>query len=326
MGERLPSTATYTSWISIGDRSETEGKWMLFYETAAEADDAWRVASRMFAKDQLPGVQRIVASTVKGARPGGNYVQLVYPIDDESAAQVGELIMERMDYTSSTGTLKYKHPTTPLNLECPRPGTMPVMQDAKVFCFDLETDGLLDKTRSNHHDLRMTAGVGIDHQGTRHDFVLLPGMDDEQHQKVLTDLAIQMDAADVIVIYNGRWFDLQILANYYSGDHIARWTQKLRDPFEYARRILGEWPKLNAMLTANGIDVKTADGIEAVAWWTEGKYDQVLEYCAADVSKLRDLVMMGNVLRCPAKRQPDKMFDLPWHDFPMCVAAKPVVV
>ena len=315
MGERLPSTSTYSNWISVGDRCENEGKWMLFYETADEADEAWRVSSGMFMADDLPGVQRIVASTIKGCKPGGQYVQLVYPSNHEAAQRVGELVVDRLKHRSSTGLIKYKHPSHHLSIQCPRPEVLPIPHEAKVFCFDLETDGLLDKTRSNHHELRMTVGVGIDHLGVRHDFVLLPGMDDAQQHKVMNELAHHMESADVIVIYNGRWFDLKILANYYSEDQIARWAHKLRDPFEYARRILGEWPKLNAMLTANGIDVKTGDGVEAVAWWQQGKYDQVLEYCAADVSKLRELIMIGETLRCPAKRQPDTMMSLPWHDF-----------
>jgi DEAD/DEAH box helicase domain-containing protein len=58
---------------------------------------------------------------------------------------------------------------------------------------------------------------------------------------------------------------------------------------------------------------KSADGLLAVQWWREGKYDQVIEYCKMDVKLTHDLwkfgkekgyvlfkhKQSGEILKCP---------------------------
>ncbi len=40
-------------------------------------------------------------------------------------------------------------------------------------------------------------------------------------------------------------------------------------------------------------DTKTADGLQAVAWWREGKLDLLAEYCQADVDVTRRIYDFG---------------------------------
>jgi DEAD/DEAH box helicase domain-containing protein len=38
---------------------------------------------------------------------------------------------------------------------------------------------------------------------------------------------------------------------------------------------------------------KSADGLQALQWWKEGKLDQIIEYCTRDVAVTRDLYLFG---------------------------------
>ena len=38
---------------------------------------------------------------------------------------------------------------------------------------------------------------------------------------------------------------------------------------------------------------KTADGLQALKWWKEGRIDDIIEYCTKDVEITRDLYLYG---------------------------------
>lgn len=170
----------------------------------------------------------------------------------------------------------------------------------RMYVFDVETDGVLDATRENWFDLRITVVVGMDAEsGTRDNFMFSPGAD---VAALMDALAVRLEDADVIVAYNGRGFDFRMLAAHHFGvDQVNRWLRKLADPFEAVRYGCGSWVKLDEMLAANGLPRKTGDGRDAVNWWKAGEHDKVLDYCACDVQLLRDLVYPLRKLRVPVK-------------------------
>lgn len=82
----------------------------------------------------------------------------------------------------------------------------------------------------------------------------------EERDALLTEL----DRADVLVAYNGHQFDLPFLHEELVVDDavMLRWQLKLFDPLSltsscYSRRI-----KLKYMLELNGLEEKSADGME----------------------------------------------------------------
>lgn len=172
-----------------------------------------------------------------------------------------------------------------------------------VAVFDVETDRLLEKSKdgkTGHEDLRITVACGVDlnfdcpnttdeiqtFYGRKDDAVALGGY-------TLEDLADRLDIADVIVAYNGRWFDLRVMRNHIDSARVDRWEAKLIDPFEAMRDHTGSWVKLDELLEANGLPRKSADGVSAVEWWAAGRKRDVAEYCKDDVSGLVSLLKMG---------------------------------
>ena len=183
------------------------------------------------------------------------------------------------------------------------PSIGPSRDPSATFVFDIETDRLLNASRDNWGELLMTVAVGIDGAGARHDFVLLPEQLPSERQEVLGALCARLDDAQVIVAYNGRGFDFRVLLRYYGGARVAKWLDRLCDPFEVVRETTGSWVKLDELLAANGLPRKSADGVRAVEWWAAGEHGRVLEYCHEDTRGLYDLVTRHATLRFPLKRR-----------------------
>lgn len=94
----------------------------------------------------------------------------------------------------------------------------------------------------------------------------------------------------LVVGYNIRGFDLPVLASYglKTGD---------LDVFDlmYDLETLTRQRFLKLENVAKGtLGVgKSADGLQAIEWWREGKIDKIIEYCIQDVKVTRDIFAFG---------------------------------
>ncbi len=89
-----------------------------------------------------------------------------------------------------------------------------------------------------------------------------------------------IEKADALVGYNSNHFDIPLLNKYYPGDltHI-----KSIDILESIRESLGRRLRLDSIAQATIGAKKSADGLQAVRWWREGKIDEIKKYCEQDV-------------------------------------------
>lgn len=89
-----------------------------------------------------------------------------------------------------------------------------------------------------------------------------------------------VEGADALVGYNSNHFDIPLLNKYYPGDlrHI-----KSIDILEAIRLSLGRRLRLDTVAEATIGAKKSADGLQAVRWWREGKIDEIKKYCLQDV-------------------------------------------
>lgn len=89
-----------------------------------------------------------------------------------------------------------------------------------------------------------------------------------------------LEQADALVGYNSNHFDIPLLNKYYPGDL----TQiKSIDILESIRASLGRRLRLDSIAQATIGAKKSADGLQAVRWWKEGKIDEIKKYCEQDV-------------------------------------------
>jgi DEAD/DEAH box helicase domain-containing protein len=89
-----------------------------------------------------------------------------------------------------------------------------------------------------------------------------------------------IEKADALVGYNSNHFDIPLLNKYYPGDL----TQiKSIDLLEDIRNALGRRLRLDSVAQATVGAKKSADGLQAVRWWREGKIKEIMKYCEQDV-------------------------------------------
>ena len=115
------------------------------------------------------------------------------------------------------------------------------------------------------------------------------------------------DQAELIVAYNGLGFDFPLLRKHYGDGNAAeeRYAShrfKCHDPMVRLLHVVDVQPKLDALLIANGLPTKTADGLEAIRMWEEGERDALRDYCAEDV-RLLALFALRDSIRVPGLGQ-----------------------
>ena len=89
-----------------------------------------------------------------------------------------------------------------------------------------------------------------------------------------------LEHADALVGYNSNHFDIPLLNKYYPGD--LRSIKSI-DLLECIKDSLGRRLRLDSVAEATVGAKKSADGLQAVRWWREGKVEEVKKYCLQDV-------------------------------------------
>jgi len=110
------------------------------------------------------------------------------------------------------------------------------------------------------------------------------------HEKDVERLLLDLAMADRVIGYNIDRFDLQVLKAYtdWNLDRI-RTFDMLADIY----RKLGFRLKLTDLAQATLGIGKSADGLQSLQWWKEGRIDQIEQYCRKDVEVTRDLFLFG---------------------------------
>ncbi len=95
-----------------------------------------------------------------------------------------------------------------------------------------------------------------------------------------------LERADMLIGFNSNTFDIPLLNRYYPGD-LSR-IHSL-DLLAEVQKVLGRRIRLQSLAEATLGRGKSGDGLKAVDWWQEGKFDKVREYCIEDVRLTREL-------------------------------------
>lgn len=175
--------------------------------------------------------------------------------------------------------------------------------EPRILVFDVETDCVAPPGSGRAHVTVAVARWMRDEGGEKGCTCIVPSAGEDASLR--EELAPLLDAADVVVAYNGRAFDMEVLRASHFRDEperVAAWCAKLVDPFEVMRVASGSWVKLDELLAANGLPCKTGSGLDAVRWWAEGRREEVARYCEADVECLRSLLALRRPLALPIKR------------------------
>ncbi|MBT4121226.1 MAG: hypothetical protein HOA57_04885 [Candidatus Magasanikbacteria bacterium] len=111
----------------------------------------------------------------------------------------------------------------------------------------------------------------------------------EEHE--LGDLWPVLEKAERTIGYNSEHFDMPILNKYYTGDLMAF---PHLDLLKVIKEINGKRYKLDDVAKATLENVsKSADGLEAMKWWEEGRKEDVKRYCEQDVKVTKEVYEYG---------------------------------
>jgi DEAD/DEAH box helicase domain-containing protein len=91
----------------------------------------------------------------------------------------------------------------------------------------------------------------------------------------------QLRHADLVVGYNIVGFDYRVLMAYTPLD--LTYVCRTLDLCAEIHRATGQFVSLESVAQASLGVGKTADGLDAIRWWKEGRVLEIAEYCCYDV-------------------------------------------
>lgn len=152
-----------------------------------------------------------------------------------------------------------------------------------VLVFDLETQRSFQDVggRTAMRQLGMSVGVVYSFQ----DDAFRAFLESEADQ-----LIERLRSAELVVGFNLLGFDYEVLKGY---RNVPLESLPTLDIMMYLKEKLGFRPKLDSVVQATLGAAKTADGLQALAWWKEGRLDLIEQYCKEDVRLTRDVYIFG---------------------------------
>jgi len=146
----------------------------------------------------------------------------------------------------------------------------------RIF-FDIETDGIITNVGGKQVFPNMYIVCIHDSETDKYT---------SYKQDQLKDLWPILEKADLLIGYNSESFDTPILNRYYSGD-----LSKIGsvDILNEIKKSLGYRIKLDSVAEATLGRKKSGHGLEAMEWWKQGRYDDVIKYCIDDVRITKDI-------------------------------------
>lgn len=197
------------------------------------------------------------------------------PLDKQAALEVLRYLLGRkpLGTTAKTGP----EPEEPLGAPAPEP-VVSAREPAIAF-FDLETQKLAEDVGGwdNKHLMRISVAVLYDHARAAFEVY---------REDDVAALLERLQDFDLVVGFNITHFDYAVLQAYTPK---PLRTIPTFDLLESIRRQVGFRLSLDHLGEKTLGRKKTADGVQAVQWFRQGRWDLLTQYCRDDVALTRDL-------------------------------------
>jgi DEAD/DEAH box helicase domain-containing protein len=173
---------------------------------------------------------------------------------------------------------------------------------ARYGVFDIETRRSAAEVGGWHRAERMGVSVAVLYDSGPDEYLTF-------QEEEMGELIARLRQLDLVVGFNNKRFDNLVLSAYTSFDLHSLPTL---DILEEVKNRLGYRLTLDH-LTEHTLGVKkTADGLQALQWFKEGRFDEIIRYCRDDVRITRELLLhgvekgfllfrskAGHLVRCP---------------------------
>ena len=148
-----------------------------------------------------------------------------------------------------------------------------------IVYFDLETQKSAEEVGGWGNISKMGMSIGVTYSTARGEYTIYG---EQQVDQLLTEL----QRAELVVGFNNLRFDYEVLHGYTSFDLSQLPTL---DMLVELQATLNHRLSLDSIATATFGVEKTAEGLQAIRWFKEGKLAEIAEYCCYDV-KITKLV------------------------------------
>lgn len=154
---------------------------------------------------------------------------------------------------------------------------------AERLVLDLETQREFSEVEGRKPELLGISVVGVySYEENRYDAYLEPD--------VSVKLAPRLQAAELLIGFNIRRFDLPVLQPYLSYPIL---NLPVLDIMEEIVKNLGHRLSLDSLAKATLGRGKSGHGLEALRWFKEGRFDLITKYCLDDVKLTKELYDYG---------------------------------
>lgn len=154
---------------------------------------------------------------------------------------------------------------------------------SKFVVFDLETKYSAEEVGGWGNCHEMGVSVGVVYDSVINDYI---SYTEDEIEKLIAHLL----EADLVVGFNNIRFDNRVLSAY-SGFNFNALPNL--DLLQEVHNYLGYRLSLNRLAEVTLEVEKTADGLQALAWYKEGRIDLITKYCKKDVEITRDLLFFA---------------------------------
>lgn len=146
-----------------------------------------------------------------------------------------------------------------------------------IVYFDLETQKSAEEVGGWRHISRMGMSIGVTFSTARGEYQIYAEQD-------VNDLVTELQRADLVVGFNILRFDYEVLHGYTPLDLRQVPTLDLMVSLE---ETLQHRLSLDAIATATFGLEKTAEGMQALEWYKQGRLLDIARYCCYDVKLTR---------------------------------------
>ena len=146
-----------------------------------------------------------------------------------------------------------------------------------IVYFDLETQRSADEVGGWDKISQMGMSIGVTYNTGRGEYTIYS-------EPKVNDLIRELQRADLVVGFNNLRFDYEVLHAYTTFD--LRQIPTL-DLMVDLQQKLQHRLSLDSIATATFGVEKTAEGLQAIQWFKEGKLLEIAEYCCYDVKLTR---------------------------------------
>ncbi|MBW2634118.1 MAG: DUF1998 domain-containing protein, partial [Deltaproteobacteria bacterium] len=162
--------------------------------------------------------------------------------------------------------------------------SMPVEKSVRRYgVLDLETQRSAQEVGGWHRADRMRVSCGVLYDSVEDRYF-------DYLEDQLPELFEHLQTLDCIIGFNIKRFDYKVLSGYTDFDFLSLPTL---DILEEVHNHLGYRLSLDHLSQVTLGARKSADGLQALRWWKQGRMRELLEYCGQDVKLTWEIFLFG---------------------------------